>query len=156
MRKALESPPFDPVLLREVVAQAIEAYFTMEQGQSCDSLLKGLEELTGRTIHPFELHSAFSSIRPEAFAKQLLTSETDFLSDLTPDEMLELLNRVTHVRGDEYQLSYWIECLKRSTGNPRISDLIYWPGHYFGDGDETRDLSDQEILEIALRDGHAV
>ena len=35
--------------------------------------------------------------------------------------------------------------------DPRISDLIHWPGEYFGDGDNSRELSPQDILDIALK-----
>lgn len=34
-----------------------------------------------------------------------------------------------------------------------VSDLIFWPGHYFGDGDNSRDLTPKEILDIALAAG---
>ncbi len=36
----------------------------------------------------------------------------------------------------------------REPRNPRISDLIYWPGEYFGDN--SREFTPEEIIDIAL------
>jgi hypothetical protein len=156
MRQNLEGPTFNRSKLAEAINFVDHAYGEIERGAPIEALVSELERIIGKKIHPFELHSAFGSIRPETFAKQLLTSESDFISDLSLPEMKHLMARLTSVQGDEYQLSYWLECLTKSTHNPRLSDLIYWPGEYFGDGDNTRILSDDEILEIALRDQHAV
>jgi len=32
-----------------------------------------------------------------------------------------------------------------------LTDLIYWPGVYFGDGDNSREMTPKEILDTALR-----
>jgi hypothetical protein len=52
---------------------------------------------------------------------------------------------------DELQSHYWLACLKANTGDDGISDLIFWPGAYFGDGDDTRIMSSSEILATALQ-----
>ncbi len=64
-------------------------------------------------------------------------------------EMIDGLCGITKV--DELQSHYWLACLKANTGDDGISDLIFWPGAYFGDGDDTRIMSSSEILATALQ-----
>lgn len=36
--------------------------------------------------------------------------------------------------------------------SPRVSDLIYSPGEYFGHNDYDRDMTPEKIVEIAMQD----
>jgi hypothetical protein len=72
------------------------------------------------------------------------------IPDITHDELLELITRVLRAQGSEHEQYFWLRLLKANLPDPNLSDLIYWPGEYFGDGDNSRQLSPQEILDIAL------
>jgi hypothetical protein len=37
-----------------------------------------------------------------------------------------------------------------SIPDPRIFDLIFHPGEYFGDGDNKRELAPEQVIEVAL------
>jgi hypothetical protein len=67
--------------------------------------------------------------------------------------MLELTEGLLAGCGGEFLASCWLACLKVNTGDARISDLFYWPGSYFGSGDNRRASSASDILAIALRAG---
>lgn len=69
---------------------------------------------------------------------------------LLPPEMLEIISRLCSGAGEEHEQFFWLKVLETHL-DPRISDLIYWPGEYFGDGDNSRQLTPQDILEIALK-----
>jgi hypothetical protein len=69
---------------------------------------------------------------------------------LSQDEMLEIITRLCTAAGEEHEQFFWIRLLETNL-DPRISDLLYWPGEYFGDGDNSRAMSPQEILETALK-----
>ncbi|MCY1461663.1 hypothetical protein D9M71_793420 [compost metagenome] len=46
---------------------------------------------------------------------------------------------------------FWLEMLALNIADARISDLFFWPGEYFGDGDNARELTPEQIIETALK-----
>ena len=73
--------------------------------------------------------------------------------DITRAELLELIRRVVTADGEEHETIFWLGLLETNVPDPRISDLIFWPGEYFGDGDNSRGQSPEQILDIALSAG---
>ena len=150
MRAELENPFTDIRELQAVTMLAHEAYRLWEAGQDCGLVLNQLRTITGKPISKFSIDAAFGSVSPDTFARQMLLDQIALPRDLTRDEMLELIERECAAKGDEFQLGYWIKCLEVNTGDDGISDLIFWPGEYFADGNNSRELSAVEILDTAL------
>jgi hypothetical protein len=71
------------------------------------------------------------------------------IADITRDEFLELIRRVSAALGKEHEIAFWLGLLEANLPGRRISDLIFWPGDYFGDGDNSRELTPEQILDIA-------
>ena len=154
MRLILEHP-VKPELLAQASQLVEQIYALHEAGRSYDQCLSGLSELVGKVVTPYQVCAAFGSVSPKSFAHDLLVDWTASPADLDRSEMLELLQRVLQPKRGELRSSYWLACLKQNTGDPRLSDLIYWPGEYFHDGDNSRELSAEEILRIALANGYS-
>lgn len=76
----------------------------------------------------------------------------NIIPNITYEELLELMMRVYNATGSETEHDYWLELLEVNLRNPRLSDLIYWPGEYFGDGNNSREMSPKELLDNALAD----
>jgi hypothetical protein len=72
------------------------------------------------------------------------------LPDITRAELVELARRVKKADGAEHEINFWLDMLALNIPDPRVSDLIFWPGEYFGDGDNRRDLSAEQVVDIAL------
>ena len=72
------------------------------------------------------------------------------LPDLTRAELVELARRVMTVEGAEHEIHFWLDMLALNIPDPRVSDLISWPGEYFGDGDNSRELTPEQVIDIAL------
>ena len=153
MRPELVDPITDSARLQTALELAKNVYRTLEAGKDYRSHLAQLSSLTGRTITPFEVVSAVGSVSPETFVRGFLLDSSPIPTDLSDDELLELIERVVAANGSEFQIGYWVNCLRINTGDLRISDLIYWPGQYFEDGDNSRKMSTHEILDIALSNG---
>lgn len=132
---------------------AEKIYAAHEAGQSYDQLLSEFGKLIGKPVTPFEVCSAFGSVNPQAFAHDLLLHSAEIPDDLSDSEMLDLIQHLLQPKRGELRSSFWLACLKQNTGDPRISDLIFWPGEYFGDGDNKRELSAEEILHTARAHG---
>jgi hypothetical protein len=71
------------------------------------------------------------------------------VADVTREGLLELIQRVAAGEGEEHEISYWLRLLEANVPDPRLSDLFFWPGEYFGDGDNSRAWSPEQILDIA-------
>lgn len=150
----VEKNPSLPVAQR--LAQQI--YGLHEAGADYSTELRQLGQLAGRIISLQQVMGAFGSIAPETFARKVLVNWHSLPSDATEAEMLEMLQLICQAKGTEFQVEYWVECLRVNTGDDRLSDLIFWPDEYFGKP-IANELSAEEILDVALgraRGEHAV
>lgn len=154
MRDILTNPFKDDPEIAEVMRIARKLYQLHEAGQNYAKPLATFSRLVGHEVCKFDVDAAFGSIRPEAFAQRELLNTESIPSDLSYEEMLELVDKVCNALGDEFQLYYWLKCLEINTRDRQISTLIYWPDEYFGaESGDTNELSPKEILEIALANG---
>jgi hypothetical protein len=71
------------------------------------------------------------------------------LPDVTRAELLEMIRRVASAEGEDHEIDFWLGLLEINIPAPRISDLIFWPGEYFGDGNHNRELTPEQVLDIA-------
>ena len=133
--------------MAENLAQQI--YGLHEAGAEYSSELRQLGKLVGRIISLQNVMGAFGSINPTTFARKCLVNWNALPSDATEDEMLEMLQLICEAKGSEFQVEYWVQCLRVNTGDDRISDLIFWPDEYFG-RPIVKEPSASEMLAIAL------
>ena len=152
MRQILEAP-VEPKLLEQATLLTEKIYACHEAGQSYDHHLKSLAQLVGFEVTTYQVCSHFGSVEPRSFAHDLLVSSIVIPDDLSRQEMLELLQLILAPKRNELRTSFWLSCLRINTGNARISDIIFWPGVYFKDGNNSRELGAEEILKVAMEDG---
>jgi hypothetical protein len=76
------------------------------------------------------------------------------LPDISRAELLEMICRVASAEGEEHEIDFWLGLLEIHIPAPRISDLIFWPGGYFGDGNNDRELTPEQVLDIAQAAGN--
>ncbi len=158
MRQCFFDPLASNPALREAKELARRIYCLHEAGTGYSTELQRLARLTGRIISAQQVLAAFGSIDAESFARKSLVNWHALPADATEDEMLEMLQLICDAKGSEFQIEYWVECLRVNTGDDRLSDLIFWPDTYFG-RPLTKELSAAEILDAALgraSGGHAV
>jgi hypothetical protein len=85
--------------------------------------------------------------------KVLAEPDCKRLPDITRAELLELIRRAAECHGEEHEVDFWLKMLAINIPDPRIADLIFWPGEYLGDGDNLRQLTPEQILDIAQAAG---
>ncbi|MCH8147400.1 MAG: hypothetical protein IH987_05305 [Planctomycetes bacterium] len=113
--------------------------------------LAEFNQLAGTSLGFAEFQGIYGGMEHDSWVRNVLCmplAEKQF--DLTNDEMLEIIERLCTAAGEEHEQFFWIKLLETNL-DPQISDLIYWPGEYFGDGDNSREMSPQHILETALK-----
>lgn len=155
MRADVEDPFADALALRRAVRAAEDLYARHERGEACGAPLREFASLVGRGVDAAALDAAFGSVAAETFAKRMLLDDAAIPPDLTDADLAELVGRVRAVRGDEFQLEYWMLCLERATGNDAVGDLIFWPDSYFAGRPRPETTSDAEIVAAARADGRA-
>jgi len=152
MRPLLETPVNDE-LIAQTTLLVEHIYALHESGLPYDPLLVELSAVVGSVVTLFDVCSAFGSVSPRSFAHDLHARSLAIPDDLDRSEMLDLLRQLLNPKRGELRTSFWLACLARSTGDKNISNLIYWPGEYFQDGDNSRELTAEEILDTALASG---
>jgi hypothetical protein len=153
MRDIIRDPFVGNTELPEVKRMADSLYRMRQRGADCSEALGALAVFVRKPLTTRDLSGAFGSCNAETWAKDLLVDESQIPTDLSYEEMLELVGKIYTADGDEFQTVYWVRCLRVNTGDERVSDLIFWPGEYFGDGDNQRQMSPAEILDTAIASG---
>lgn len=142
--------PFDPCKFERVLPLTEAVYGLHEAGQEYAEELKQLSLLIGRVVGKIDVLGAFGSIGADELAKRLTIDWKAIPTDLSDLELLELVDAICEGQGGVVTLEYWIKSLALNTGDDKVSDLIYWPEQYLGDGYDERELTSAEILDIAL------
>src|SRR5215469_10848208 len=81
--------------------------------------------------------------------KVVAASHQRRLPDISHAELVELVRRVMEANGKEHEIDFWLGMLALNIPDPRVSDLIYWSGEYFGDGNNARELLPEQVIDIA-------
>ena len=155
MRPEIAEPVRDQRKLAKLMPIAQHIFQLHEAGLGYPQQLKQVSRIAGRIVNVPMVKYAFGTGDPEYFARRLLIDWNRFPSDLTKDEMLELLGALCSAKSTQDRSEYWLKCLESSTGEPELTNLIYWPDQYRNGEYADHELSLEEILEIALRHGTA-
>jgi hypothetical protein len=108
------------------------------------------EAMTDFTL--FDFQGIYGGQDHETWVRQVLAGPYECrLTDITQSELIEMARRVMDADSPEHATCYWLKMLALNIPDARISDLFFWPGEYFGDGDNSRELSPEQIIETALK-----
>lgn len=142
--------PFDPCKLERVLPLTEAVYGLHEAGREYAEELQQLSLMIGGVVGKIDVLAAFGSIGADEFAQRLTIDWKAIPTDLSNVELLELVDAICEGQGRAVVLEYWIKTLALNTGDDKVSDLIYWPEQYLGDGYDGRELTPAEILDRAL------
>lgn len=118
-------------------------------------LLDEFNRLAGTDI-PFSEFQGISGAEEhiDYVRRMLIDRATDASPDLGREDLMAMFAKVlANPRDDEY-LQYVFTTIKQTYGDPQVSDLVFWPGAYFGDGNNLRELT-PELMANAVLQRHA-
>lgn len=81
--------------------------------------------------------------------KLLAEASVRLVPAITCAELVEMVRRVKAGEGAEEEIEFWLGMLAVNLPDPQVSNLLFWPGVYFGDGDDTGDLSPEQLVDTA-------
>ncbi len=80
----------------------------------------------------------------------LLRQRIAVVPDISHDELLEIVRRIQSNPGGEAETDFYLTMLEANVPYRGVSDLIFWPSVHFGDDDDSRELTPEQIVDIAL------
>jgi hypothetical protein len=90
----------------------------------------------------------------DTWVRQILAGPYELcLKDIAQSELIEMAHRVMDADSPEHATDFWLEMLALNIPDARISELFFWHGEYFGDGDNARELTPEQVIETALKNG---
>ena len=115
------------------------------------SLLDEFNQLA-RTDIPFsEFQGIYSAEEHCDYVRRVLTDcATEATPDMSREGLIEMFAKVLADPSDDAYLQYVFTTIRKTFGDPQVSDLVFWPGEYFGDGNNQRELTPELMADAVL------
>lgn len=136
--------------MREYMELSRQIEAGLEDRADVSELLAHWNARAGRAYQPsdFRYHGAISI---ETFVTTMLLGAPAFVSDLTYTELRGVVAAVGTAEVSEAVLHHFVAWLEVNFPNVDITNLIYWPNHWFNDESLLHaGLSDDQILAYAM------
>ena len=150
LRPEFQTPSLDENLVARLADLA--ARIDGARPGEADEELAEFNALAGTTFDADAFQDIYGGEEHEAWVRRLLSTRlAPVVADLTRDDLVAVFARIL-ARNDrsEEERDYLFATLAKSLDDPRISDVVYWAGDYFGDGDDARSRTPEEMADAAL------
>ncbi len=143
-----------PPELDETLVQRLAQLASRLDGgdESVDSpLLDEFNTLAGTEIPFAEFQGIYGAEEHIEYVRRILTAKaTKADPELTRSGLIEMLAKVLADPCNNAYLEYVFTTVEKTFGDSEVSDLVFWPGSYFGDGDDQRELTAEEMADAVL------
>jgi len=82
--------------------------------------------------HNFEHY--YASISRDTFIRKALSPSPTFDNLLTYTDSLTVIDIISKANVEEHELDYYLDMLEANFPDAKVSDLLYWPDEWFGNG----------------------
>lgn len=157
----LRTPPISAKELQAFCKLCDEIEDGVNAGRDVSALLKQWNRRAGRRHELWEFTSYNAACSKADFVKGALLPKPEFVDDLRYDELRSVLQAVATAEMDAAELTFYLHWLEANLPGSGISDLIYWPDHWFKDPGNAEllhaELTPDQILAYAMmRSGRVV
>lgn len=145
----MAQPKLDEDLLQRLAALAARLDGGDENADA--SILAEFNQLAGTSIPFSEFQGIYGAEEHIDYVRRVLTDRaTEALPGLERDALANMFAKILADPCDNAYLQYVFTTIKRTLGDNQISDLVFWPGEYFGDGDNQRELTPELMADAVL------
>ncbi|TWT98298.1 hypothetical protein [Stieleria varia] len=145
----MAQPKLDEDLLQRLAALAARLDGGDENADA--SILAEFNQLAGTSIPFSEFQGIYGAEEHIDYVRRVLTDRvTEALPGLERDTLATMFAKVLADPCDNAYLQYVFTTIKKTFGDNQISDLVFWPGEYFGDGDNQRELTPELMADAVL------
>jgi len=114
-------------------------------------LLAEFNRLAGTEIPFSEFQGIYSAEEHFDYVRRVLTAKaTAAQPDLDRDGLIEMFTKIDADPCDDAYLSYVFARIKKTFGDDKISDLVFWPNLYFGEGNKPKELTPEVMADAVL------
>lgn len=115
------------------------------------SLLDEFNQLAGTDIPFSEFQGIYGAEEHIDYVRRVLTDRaTEATPDLSREGLIEMFAKVIADPCDDAYLQYVFTTIKKTFGDAQVSDLVFWPSEYFGDGNNQRELTPELMADAVL------
>jgi hypothetical protein len=116
------------------------------------SLLDEFNQLAGTDI-PFSEFQGIDGAEDRVdYVRRVLTGRAPEASPgLDRHGLAAMFAKVLADPCDDVHLQYGFTTIEKTFGDAQVSDLVFWPGEYFGDGDNRRKLTPELMADAVLQ-----
>ena len=119
------------------------------------ALLDEFNQLAGTKIAFSEFQGISGAEQHIQYVRRVLIDQaTQAQPGLSREELTKMFARATADPCDDAYLQYVCTTIRKTFGDTQFWELVFWPGEYFGDGDNDRELT-PELMADAVLTGHA-
>lgn len=145
----LNPPRLDETLVKQLADLASEIDGCHES--LADELINKFNSLADTKLTHSDFQGIYGAEEHENYVRRLLTEKsTGANPELGKSELTEMFKRVLQDPTDDAYLAFVFSTIQKTFGDNQVSDLVFWPGIYFGDGDNGRDLTPEEMADAVL------
>lgn len=119
------------------------------------ALLNEFNRLAGTSIPFSEFQGIYGGEDHVDYVRRVLTDRaTEAAPNLNRELLTQMFAKVLADPCDDAYLQYVFTTIRKTLGDGQISDLVFWPGEYLGDGNNKRELT-PELMADAVLEHHA-
>jgi len=128
--------------------------------EDVSELLAEWHRYARRQFEPREFTTYYGSMEKKEFVKSALLPPAGRIEDLKYDECKAIVSAFAHAEiRNQAEQAYYLELLESNFPDSNMSDLLFWPNHWFGDDSyfmdgpqfrPDRNLSVDQILRYAM------
>lgn len=142
-------PQLDQSVVQRLAALASEIDGCQEP--RADELVQEFNSLAGTDIPYSEFQGIYGAEDHEDFVRRVLTAKlTNANSTIGHAELTQMFARISANPSDDAYLSFVFSTIEKTFDDAQVSDLVFWPGDYFGDGDNSRELTPKQMADAVL------
>lgn len=142
-----------PMLDEDLVRRLAELAARLDGGDevAVAALLDEFNRLAGTNVPFSEFQGIHGAEEHAEYVRRVLTDKAASTPpDLSREELIEMFAKVLGDPTDDAYLQYVFTTIKKAFGDAHVSDLVFWPGHYFGDGNNQRELTPEIMADAIL------
>lgn len=148
MSGKLEPPDLDPeqVALLAALAERLDG---VAEGES-EEWVGEFNRLSGLELVWPDFQGVYGAEDHETFVRRNLLLAQARPQDLDRADLVSLFSRILADVTDDAFVAWAVATIERSCGLDGVSDLIFWPDQWFGDGHLQRELTPEELADAIL------
>ncbi|PQO46984.1 hypothetical protein [Blastopirellula marina] len=144
-----EPPELDESLVQRLAELAAEIDGSPES--MADEMVAEFNSLAGTNTPYLEFQGISGGEDHEDYVRRVLIhQQTTADPTIGRNELIEMFRRVLAKPNDQTYLNFVLATIERTFGDDQVSNLIFWPGEYFGDGDDSRELTPEQMADAVL------